>query len=395
MLLKFAPSNQRFSSLSTPTTMAVKYPITVSLTKSSRLSSVDFTDLPFGKVISDHMFVVDYEGGQWVNPRIEPFQKMEISPANLALHYGQSIFEGMKASKRNGEPVLFRADMHARRLNISAERMCMPNLPEDLFLQGLKMLVDLDRAWIPDMEDHALYIRPLMFATDEYFGVHASENYRFIIFTGPVGPYYPKPVKLWVEEVFTRAAQGGVGEAKCAGNYGASLLPAQRAKKAGYDQVMWMDAVEKKYVQEVGTMNLFFVMDGKVITPTTTGTILRGITRDTFIMLLKDWGYTVEDRLLSIAEIADAYWRGTLQECFGAGTAAVVSHVSDITWRDRKLELPPVDDTHRPVATRLKKYLNRLRMGQEQDTFDWIDTCANSGVMEFVKEEEKALLLPA
>jgi branched-chain amino acid aminotransferase len=368
--------------------MAGKYNISVAPTTESRLSQVDFSNIPFGKVISDHMFIVDYDGKQWVNPRIEPFQNLSISPANLALHYGQSIFEGMKASKRNGEPVLFRAEMHARRLNASAERMCMPALPEELFLQGLRMLVELDQDWIPEKDDHALYIRPLMFATDEYFGVHTSEKYRFLIFTGPVGPYYPKPVRLWVEEVFTRASQGGAGEAKCAGNYGASLLPALRAKQAGYDQVMWMDAVEKKYVQEVGTMNLFFVMDGKVITPATTGTILRGITRECFITLLKEWGYTVEDRLLGIAEIADAYWRGTLQECFGAGTAAVVSHVSDITWRDRKIELPPVDATNRPVATRLKTYINRLRMGLEPDVHGWISSCANSGVLELAHSEE-------
>ena len=368
--------------------MAVKYPITITPTTQSRLSSVDFTDIPFGKVISDHMFVADYEDGKWGNLRIEPFGRFELSPANLALHYGQSIFEGMKATKRNGEPVLFRADMHARRLNISAERMCMPTLPEDLFMQALKMLVDMDRDWIPEKEDHSLYIRPLMFAMDEYFGVHASEKYRFVIFTGPVGPYYPKPVRLWVEEVFTRAALGGAGEAKCAGNYGASLLPAQRAKKNGYDQVMWMDSVEKKYVQEVGTMNLFFVIDGKIITPATTGTILRGITRDSFITLLKDWGYTVEDRLLSIAEIADAYWRGTLQECFGAGTAAVVSHVSDITWRDRKIELPPVDEKHRPIGTRLKTYINRLRMGIEPDEYGWLQSCANSGVQQLLAKSD-------
>lgn len=369
--------------------MAVKYPITVTPTTQTKLHEVSFDNIPFGKVISDHMFIVDYDGKQWVNPRIEPFQRFEISPANLALHYGQSIFEGMKASKRHGEPVLFRPDLHARRFNVSAERMCMPLLPEDLFMQGLQMLVDLDRDWIPEKDDYALYIRPMMFATDEYFGVHASEKYRFLIFTGPVGPYYPKPVKLWVEEVFTRAAQGGVGEAKCAGNYGASLLPAMRAKKAGYDQVMWMDAVEKKYVQEVGTMNLFFVMDGKVVTPATTGTILRGVTRDSFVSLLKEWGYTVEDRLLSIAEIADAYWRGTLQECFGAGTAAVVSHVSDITWRDRKLELPPVDAQHRPVGTRLKQYINRLRMGLEEDQHGWLSSCDNSGVWELVQGAEE------
>lgn len=367
--------------------MAAAYNIPVTLTPHSRLGSVDFSNLPFGKVISDHMFVVDYEDGQWINPRIEPFAKMEMSPANLALHYGQSIFEGMKATKRHGEPVLFRPEMHARRLNISAERMCMPTLPEDLFMTGLKMLIELDKDWIPAENDHALYIRPLMFATDEWFGVHASEKYKFLIFTGPVGPYYPKPVKLWVEEVFTRAAQGGSGEAKCAGNYGASLLPAQRAKKNGYDQVMWMDSVEKKYVQEVGTMNLFFVMDNRIITPATTGTILRGVTRDSFITLLKDWGYTVEDRLLSISEIYDAHWRGTLQECFGAGTAAVVSHVSDITWRDRKIELPPVDAANRPVATRLKAYINDLRMGLVEDEYGWLESCVNSGVMAQVQEE--------
>jgi len=371
--------------VSTSHTMAVKFPVTVTPTTASRLNSVDFQDIPFGKVISDHMFVVDYDGQQWVDARIEPYQKIEMAPSNLALHYGQSIFEGMKASKRDGEPVLFRAEQHARRLNASAERMCMPKMPEELFLQAVKMLVDLDRDWIPEKNDYSLYIRPVMFATDEYFGVHASETYRFIIFTGPVGPYYAKPVKLWVEEVFTRAAQGGAGEAKCAGNYGASLLPAVRAKQAGYDQVMWMDAVEKKYVQEVGTMNLFFVIDGKVVTPATTGTILRGITRESFITLLKDWGYTVEDRLLSIAEIADAYWRGQLQECFGAGTAAVVSHVSSITWRDRKLELPAVDDTTRPVATRLKNYINRLRMGLEPDVHGWLTSCDGSGVHELLE----------
>ncbi len=336
------------------------------------------------------MFIADYDGKEWVNARIEPYQNMSIAPSNLALHYGQSIFEGLKATKRNGEPVLFRPEMNARRMNASAERMCMPQIPEDLFLQGAKALVDLDRDWIPGMEDYSLYVRPLMFATDEYFGVHTSEKYTFLIFTGPVGPYYPKPVKLWVEEVFTRAAQGGAGEAKCAGNYGASLLPAMRAKQAGYDQVMWMDADEKKYVQEVGTMNLFFVIDGKVITPATTGTILRGITRESLMMLLKEWGYNVEDRLLSIAEIADAYWRGTLQECFGTGTAAVISHVSDITWRDRKLELPPVNDESRPIANRLKNYINRLRMGLEKDTHGWLMSCENTGVLALVQEKEMA-----
>jgi branched-chain amino acid aminotransferase len=369
--------------------MIHQYSINVNPTTRSRIGDVDFSNLPFGKVISDHMFVADFNGKEWTDLRIVPFADMEISPANLALHYGQSIFEGMKATKISGEPFLFRPEMHARRLNVSAQRMCMPEVPESLFLTAIKMLVELDKDWVPDAEGHSLYIRPFMFATDELFGVQVSETYRFIIFTGPVGPYYPKPVRLWVEEVFTRAAGGGVGEAKCAGNYGASLLPAKRAKEAGYDQVMWMDAVEKKYVQEVGTMNLFFVMDDRVITPATTGTILRGVTRDSFITLLKDWGYIVEDRLLSIAEITDAYWRGALQECFGAGTAAVVSHVSDITWRDRRLDLPPIDAEHRPVGTRLKNHINRLRMGLEHDEFHWLRSCANSGVLEMVAAHEE------
>lgn len=226
--------------------MALKYPISVTPTTKSRISSVDFTNIPFGKVISDHMFVAEYDGKQWVNLRIEAFHNMEMSPANLALHYGQSIFEGMKATKRNGEPVLFRADAHARRLNVSAERMCMPQLPEDLFMQALKMLVDLDRDWIPKKKATPCTFARLCLPTTRTSEYTPRKRAKFIIFTGPVGPYYPKPVRLWVEEVFTRAAQGGVGEAKCAGNYGASLLPAQRAKKAGYDQIMWMDAQEEK-----------------------------------------------------------------------------------------------------------------------------------------------------
>jgi branched-chain amino acid aminotransferase len=352
---------------------------------------VDFSHLPFGTTMSDHMFVVDYEGGEWINPRIEPYGPFEISPANLALHYGQSIFEGMKATKVNGIPMLFRPEMHARRLNLSAERMAMPALPEDLFVQALQTLVDLDRDWVPDTEESALYIRPVMFATDEVIGVHASKKYRFIIFTCPVGPYYVAPVRLWVEEVFTRAVQGGAGEAKCAGNYGAVLMPSMRAKKNGYDQVLWLDAENKRYVQEAGTMNIFFVMDGKVVTPATTGTILRGITRDTFIHLLKDWGYTVEDRLLSIQELADAHRRGTLAECFGAGTAAVVSHVSDITWRDQTLTLPPVDDAHRPIASRLKRFFNRLRTGKEEDVHHWLRSCENSGVARLIGGEAMAV----
>lgn len=367
-----------------------KYPLSVTPVTTSRRSSVDFSHLPFGTTMSDHMFVADYEEGEWGNLRIEPYGSFEISPANLALHYGQSIFEGMKATKVNGTPTLFRPEMHARRLNLSAVRMAMPTFPEDLFVQALQMLVDLDRDWIPTDEESSLYIRPLMFATDEVIGVHASKKYRLVIFTCPVGPYYSAPVRLWVEEMFIRAVQGGSGEAKCAGNYGAVLMPSLRAKKNGYDQVLWLDPQERRYVQEAGTMNIFFVIDNRVITPATTGTILRGITRDTFIHLLHDWGYTVEDRLLSIQEIADAHRRGTLTECFGAGTAAVVSHVSDITWRDQTFTIPS-DEAHRPVASRLKRFFNRLRTGKEEDRHGWLRSCDNSGVMELLGREAMAV----
>ena len=374
------------------------YTISVERRTTSKISSIDFNNIPFGKAISDHMFVVDFDGEKWVAPRIVPFGNFEISPANLALHYGQSIFEGMKATIINGVPQLFRPRMHADRLNVSAERMSMPTLPPDLFIEGLARLLDIDRAWIPNKADHALYIRPFMFATDALFGVQASKTYRFIIFTGPVGPYYPKPVKLWVEEVYTRAALGGAGEAKCAGNYGASLLPAIRAKQNGYDQVLWMDADKKKYVQEVGTMNLFFVIDGKVLTPGTSGTILRGITRDSFIRILKDKGYHVEDRLISIMEIFDAYSRGTLTECFGSGTAAVVSNVASITWRDRTMELSESTPENRPVASFLKDYFNQYRMGVIQDEYNWlcsvdtmlseIDGKGNNGNGAHLKDDE-------
>jgi branched-chain amino acid aminotransferase len=366
------------------------YDIKVQRTTTPSLDQVDFSNIPFGKVISDHMFIADYDGEQWQDLRIIPYGDITMAPSNLALHYGQSIFEGMKATICNGEPTLMRPYMHARRMNLSAERMCMPAIPEDLFVQAVSKLIQVDREFIPQGDDHALYLRPFMFATDELFGVQASKTYRFIIFTGPVGPYYPKPIRLWVEEVYTRAAQGGAGEAKCAGNYGASLLPAVRAKQNGYDQVMWMDAVEKKYVQEVGTMNLFFVMDGKVVTPATTGTILRGITRDCFLTILKDHGYTVEDRLVSITEIFDAHWRGSLTEIFGAGTAAVVSQVSDITWRDRIIKLPEVSAETRPVSTFLKRYLNDLRTGRTEDRYGWLHGVDSQQAVEQVVRTVKA-----
>ncbi|MEM8908671.1 MAG: branched-chain amino acid aminotransferase, partial [Bacteroidota bacterium] len=326
---------------------------------------------PFGRTFSDHMFTADYRDGQWTNFQIIPFGNFEIHPACMALHYGQAIFEGMKASKDiHGNPMLFRPEMHAQRINASAKRLCMPEFPGDVFVDALHKLVRLDSGWIPTQEGSALYIRPFMFSNGEYIGVAPSDQYKIIIFTGPVGPYYPKPVRLIAEDHYVRAAHGGVGEAKAAGNYGASLLPAKLAKEKGYDQVMWLDAKEFKYIQEAGTMNLFFVIDGKVVTPATDGAVLKGITRNSFLHILKDKGYTVEERNITIDELIAADKAGQLQEAFGAGTAAVVAHVADITIGDYEIKLPPVEN--RTVGNFLKAELNGLRAGTVVDTRGWV-----------------------
>ncbi len=349
----------------------MKYNITVSKTKNSRLTEVDFDKIPFGRTFSDHMFVADYIDGEWTNLQIVPFSRFLMHPSGLALHYGQAVFEGMKASKgHDNRPYFLRPELHAQRINASAERMCMPTIPEDLFLQALHMLIALDQDWIPKKVGSALYIRPFMFANGEFIGVAPSDTYKFIIFTGPVGPYYPKPIRLVVEEKYVRAVNGGVGEAKAAGNYAASLLPAKLAKEKGYDQVIWMDPHEFKYIQEAGTMNLFFVIDGKVITPATDGAILKGITRRSIITILKDKGYTVEERLISIDEVVEAHKKGLLQEVFGTGTAAVVANVSDLTYQGVQYDLPAVEE-HK-VAALAREEINGLRSKTIPDERGWV-----------------------
>lgn len=349
----------------------MSYKFKVSLTENSRLSSLDFNNIPFGHVFSDHMFVADYADGEWKNFEILPFGNLPLHPANLAVHYGQSIFEGMKASKMlDGTPALFRSEMHAQRINASARRLCMPEIPEDLFLQAVETLVDLDRDWIPPAEGSSLYIRPFMYACDEFLGVRPSNTYKFVVITGPTGPYYAKPVTLWAEEQYIRAAQGGMGEAKAAGNYGGALLATKLANQKGYDQIMWLDAAEHQYVQEAGTMNLMFVIDGVLVTPPTDGTILRGITRDTILKLMRAKGFPVEERNISVHELIEHYQAGKLQEAFGCGTAAVVSHVSEITYRDTKMVLPAIED--RKVGAMIKNVIDRLRSGNEPDTFGWV-----------------------
>ena len=348
----------------------MQYEFKITKTHQSRLNEIDFDNIPFGKEFTDHIFSADYIDGKWTNIQIVPFQRISMHPATLALHYGQSIFEGMKASISNdGVPFLFRPELHAERINASARRMCMPEFPEDTFIQACHALVDIDRNWIPKKEGSALYIRPLMYAADEYIGVASSNQYKFLIFALPVGPYYNKAVKLKVERKFIRAADGGVGEAKTAGNYAASLLPAKLAKEAGYDQVLWMDGKEFKYIQEVGTMNIFFVIGNKVITPSTDGSILKGITRLCAIQIIREAGYEVEERKLSIDEVKEAYKNGALKEVFGTGTAAVVAHVDLIGDEDMVMDLDPANWK---VSKLVKDEINGLRNGTIKDTRGWI-----------------------
>ncbi len=345
--------------------------IRITTSKTSRLNGVDFDDLPFGRTFSDHMFVADYHNGEWHDFRIEPFHNFQLHPATMALHYGQAIFEGMKATKMlDGTPALYRPELHAKRINYSAHRMCMPSFPEDMFVKALQKLVKLDQAWIPPQEGSALYIRPTMIATDEFIGVKPSQSYKFFIITGPVGPYYPKPVRLLAETKYVRAVMGGTGDAKAAGNYGGALLPAKMAQDKGFDQVLWLDAKEFKYIQECGTMNVFFVIDGKVITPPLYGTILDGVTRRSAIEILKEEGYEVLEYRITIDEVVEAYKKGTLQEAFGAGTAAVVSHVSDISYKDFLMALPPISE--RKVGELVKDTINGLRSGRIHDEKGWV-----------------------
>ncbi|NNE28540.1 MAG: branched-chain amino acid aminotransferase [Saprospiraceae bacterium] len=349
--------------------MDTKFKITKN--ENSKISEVDFDNIPFGKIFSDHMFTADYKDGEWGNFQIVPFGPIQIHPACLALHYGQSIFEGMKATKSySGDPLLFRPEMHATRINASARRMAMPEFPEDVFVEAIHAIVGLDQKWIPPAEGSALYIRPFMFANGEYIGVGPSDTYKFVIFTGPVGPYYPKPIGLVAEEFYVRAAVGGTGEAKACGNYAGSLLPTELAKQKGYDQVLWLDGKEYKYVQEAGTMNLFFVIDDVVITPATDGAILKGITRDSLLAILDSFGYKIEVRPITIDEIVKASKNGLLQEAFGAGTAVVVANIDRIKYKDNVLKLPVPEK--QKVANFLRNEINGIRSQKKADEFDWI-----------------------
>lgn len=348
--------------------------ISIKITKTthSRINTCDFNNIQFGTVFSDHMFVVDYEDGNWINPEILPFGPLSLSPSTFALHYGQAIFEGMKAYKNtNGEAQLFRPKDNIKRLNQSAKRMAMAELPEEIFMEGLKQLIAIDSNWIPTKSGSSLYIRPYMFATDEFVGVRPAKHFKFVIFTCPVNAYYPKPIRVVVEEKYVRAFDGGVGATKAAGNYGISMLPTYEANQKGFDQIIWTDGREHKYIEESGTMNVFFVIGDKVITPLLDGTILEGVTRNSCIKLLQNNGYTVEERKISVDEIVDASNKGTLKDAFGTGTAAIVAKIAAINYKGVDYTLPNPEE--REVSNYLYKTLGEIQTGLIPDSFNWIE----------------------
>ena len=346
--------------------------IVITKTEHSRINQLDFSNIQFGKIYSDHMLCAYYENGAWKQPEIMPFHNLSLSPATTFFHYGQAVFEGVKAYKdANNNPLIFRPRENWKRMNRSAVRMAMPEVPEEIFVGGMKKLVDLDRNWIPSTEDTSLYIRPLLVAIDEFIGVRPAEKFLFFITTSPAGPYYSHPVSIYVHDKYVRAFPGGVGFTKAAGNYGMSMYPTMVVKQMGYDQILWTDGYEHKYVQEIGTMNVFFVIGDKAITPDVKeDTILEGVTRDSVITLLRDKGMTVEERPISIDELEEAHRNGLLKEAFGTGTAASIAPIYALTFHEDKMLLPPVENWE--TANWLKRELSDIRYGRKADSRDWI-----------------------
>jgi branched-chain amino acid aminotransferase len=347
----------------------MSYDIKITPIEKSNIDKVDINNIIMGFSFSDHMFICDYYKGKWQNPRIEPLALIPTHPAAMALHYGQAIFEGMKATLgKDGIPLLFRPDENAKRLNFSADRMGMPIFPEDLFVESLKKLVAMEKNWIPTKEGSALYLRPFMYADEPFIGMRAATSFKFIVMASPSGPIYSDKIKLYAETKYIRAANGGTGEAKAAGNYAAAIRPTEYAKSKGYDQVLWLDAQDFEYIQEVGTMNIFFKVGGKFITPDLSGSILSGITRMSVIAVLRDKGYEVTERPITISEIKLASIRGTLEEAFGAGTAVGIAMIQEIGNQDFTIKFPEEN----PVSEMVKATLNDIKLQKIEDKFGWI-----------------------
>ena len=330
--------------------------------------------LGFGKIFTDHMFVMNYtEGKGWHDPRIEPFHNISLSPAAMVYHYGQEMFEGLKAYKGpDGNVFLFRPDMNAKRTNDTNDRLGIPQIPVEDFVQAVAAIVDVDRDWIPTEPGTSLYVRPFIIATDEFLGVAPSKTYLFMVILSPSGAYYESglaPVGIWIEDEYVRAVRGGMGFAKTGGNYAASLIAQQKAHDAGYSQVLWLDGVERKYIEEVGAMNIFFKIAGKIVTPSLNGSILPGITRNSVLQLCRDWGYEVEERKISADELLEAQANGTLEECFGTGTAAVISPVGKLRYKDDVMTIN--GGSIGPVSQKLYDTITGIQTGILPDEKGW------------------------
>jgi branched-chain amino acid aminotransferase len=337
----------------------------------SRIDQVDFSNLPFGTVFSDHMVYVEYRNGCWQQPTIRPYGALALAPSISALQYGVSIFEGLKAHcSSSNDALLFRPWENARRLNRSARRLAMPDVPETLFLAGLSELVRQDRAWLPPSRSGALYIRPCYFSIENSIRVKPAEEFALVIFTCPVGKYFSAPLDVLATEKYVRAFPGGTGDVKPAGNYASALIADLEAREAGFNSVMWLDAMEGRYIEECGVMNIFFVIGNTVITPSLNGTILPGVTRDSVVTLLRDMGVEVVERRISIDEVVEAHSEGKLMECFGTGTAATIAHVRRMRFGDIEISLPVIEGRH--VGPRVRDRLAGIMTGTEPDIHGWI-----------------------
>ena len=348
--------------------------IKVELTKQPKAKPTDETKLGFGSIFTDHMFVMNYDEGQgWHDARIVPYGPIELDPSAMCLHYGQTVFEGMKAYRaKDGRVLLFRPEKNMARLNVSNERLCIPKIDEAFALKRIEKLVSIEKDWIPTAEGTSLYIRPFIFATDAHVGVHPGKHLMFMVICSPVGAYYPEglnPVKIYVESKYVRAVRGGMGYAKTGGNYAASLKAQDEAEEQKYTQVLWLDGVERKYVEEVGTMNVFFVIGDEVVTPALQGSILPGVTRMSAIEILKSWGLNVSERPIEIQEIYDAYQNGQLKEAFGTGTAAVISPIGQLKWDDHVMEIN--NGKIGEISQRLYDTLTGIQWGNIEDTMHW------------------------
>jgi len=348
--------------------------IRIERTATPKAKPVPGQKLGFGKIFTDHMFVMNYTDGKgWHDARIVPFQNISLSPAAMVYHYGQEMFEGLKAYKNpDGNVYLFRPDMNAKRTNSTNDRLVIPQIPEEDFVQAVSAVVDVDRDWIPSEPGTSLYIRPFIIATDEFLGVAPSKTYLFMVILSPSGAYYESglaPVGIWIEDEYVRAVRGGIGYAKTGGNYAASLIAQQKAHDAGYSQVLWLDGVERKYIEEVGAMNIFFKIAGKVVTPALNGSILPGITRNSTIALCKQWGYQVEERKISADELIEAQRNGTLEECFGTGTAAVISPVGKLRYKDDVMTIN--GGNIGPLSQKLYDTITGIQTGKVEDPMGW------------------------